>query len=229
MLVVHPASCCDVCLDPYSISSGPAHSPHAIACGHIFCLACLRSLSLSACPLCREPFRSDSVKKLYIANPSKRDVAEQDTIDDQHANLLHRMSLVSGEDTPNAEVVKVVAEVQEWLKSHSDIPNSHKLLRAAVASLQRIKVLQDQSEREKAECRRLRDKLRTCKLYADLDSKTSRVVEEGLLSRIQKLENEHALWSFASAAFIFDLRCVLVAVAIAIPAGNPCKYPTSTP
>ncbi|KAG1874311.1 hypothetical protein F4604DRAFT_738348 [Suillus subluteus] len=194
MLVVHPASCCDVCLDPYSISSGPANSPHAIACGHIFCLTCLRSLSLSACPLCREPFRPDSVKKLYIANPSKRDVAEQDTIDDQHANLLlRRMSLVSGEDTPDAEVVKVVTEVQEWLKSHSDNPNSHKPLRAAVASLQRVKVLQDQGEREKVECRRLRDKLRTCKLYADLDSKTSRAVEEGLLSRIQKLENEHAL------------------------------------
>ncbi|KAG1720175.1 hypothetical protein EDB19DRAFT_1778535, partial [Suillus lakei] len=37
MLVVHPASCCDVCLDPYSISSEPTNSPHAITCGHIFC------------------------------------------------------------------------------------------------------------------------------------------------------------------------------------------------
>ncbi|KAG1774357.1 hypothetical protein EV702DRAFT_532762 [Suillus placidus] len=194
MLVVHPASCCDVCLDPYSISSGPAHSPHAIACGHIFCLTCLRSLSLSACPLCREPFQPDHVKKLYLENPSKRDNVEQGTIDDRHASLLlHRMSLVSGEDTPDAEVVKVVTEVQEWLKSQSGNPNSHILLRAAVASFQRTKVLQDQSEHEKAECSRLRDKLRTCKLYADLDSRISRVVEEGLLSRIQKIENEHAL------------------------------------
>ncbi|KAG1816492.1 uncharacterized protein BJ212DRAFT_1355081 [Suillus subaureus] len=194
MLVVHPASCCDVCLESYSISSGPAHSPHAIACGHIFCLTCLRSLSLSACPLCREPFQSDCIKKLYIANPSTQDNAEQDIIDDQHASLLlHRISLVSGEDARDAEVVNVVTEVQEWLKSHSGNPNSHKPLRAAVTSLQRIKVLQDKSERDKAECRRLRNKLRTCKLYADLDSKTSRAVEEGLLSRIQKIENEHAL------------------------------------
>lgn len=198
MLVVHPASCCDVCLDPYSISSEAAHSPHAIACGHIFCLTCLRSLSLSACPLCREPFRPDRVKKLYLANPSKQDDAEQDaeqdTNDDQHASLLlHRVSLVSGEDTPDAEAVNVVAEVQEWLKSQSGNLNSHIPLRAAVTSLQRIKALQDQIEREKAECCRLRDKLRTCKLYADLDFKTSRVVEEGLLSRIQKIENEHAL------------------------------------
>ncbi|KAG1788464.1 uncharacterized protein HD556DRAFT_859660 [Suillus plorans] len=185
MLVVHPASCCDVCLDPYSISSETAHSPHAIACGHIFCLTCLRSLPLSACPLCREPFRPDRVKKLYLANPSKQDDAEQDaeqdTNDDRHAGLLLH------------QAVRVVTEVQEWLKSQSGNPNSHIPLRAAVASLQRIKDLQDQIEREKAECCRLRDKLRTCKLYADLDSKTSRIVEEGLLSRIQKIENEHAL------------------------------------
>ncbi|KAG1725660.1 hypothetical protein EDB19DRAFT_1754672 [Suillus lakei] len=56
-------------------------------------------------------------------------------------------------------------------------------LRAAVTSLQRYKALQDQSEREKAEYRRLRSQLRNNKRNADHDSKTSRAVEE----------NEHAL------------------------------------
>ncbi|KAG2132893.1 uncharacterized protein EDB93DRAFT_1093508 [Suillus bovinus] len=133
MLVIHRESCCDVCLDPYSTSSVPARSPHAIACGHIFCLTCLRSLPLSACPLCREPFQPDRIRKLYLANPSIQDNAEQDTIDDQdsakqhdqHASLLlHRVSLVSGEDTPDAEVDKVVTEVQEWLRSQLGNPNS---------------------------------------------------------------------------------------------------------
>jgi hypothetical protein len=147
MLVIHPASCCDVCLDPYSIPSGPAHSPHAIACGHIFCLTCvpvpghflpsnhvsplifnprcLRSLSLSACPLCREPFKLNHVKKLYLANPLKQDNVEPDPIDDRHASLLlHRMSLVSSDDTSDAEVAKVITEVQEWLKAQSGDPNS---------------------------------------------------------------------------------------------------------
>ncbi|KAG1725662.1 hypothetical protein EDB19DRAFT_1754788 [Suillus lakei] len=54
-------------------------------------------------------------------------------------------------------------------------------LRAAVASLQRYKALQDQSERDKQN------------INADHDSKTSRAVEESLLSRIQEIENEHAL------------------------------------
>lgn len=193
MLVVHPASCCDICLDPYSISSGPDHSPHAIACGHIFCLTCLRSLFSSTCPLCREPFQLNRVKKLYLADPFKEDNAEQDTVDDRYASLLHRIYLVLGENTPDAEVVKVVTEVQEWLNSQSDHPNSHIPLRAAVTSFQRIQVLQDRSERKKAECRRLRDELRTCKIYAEIDSRISCEVEKGLLSRIQKIQNEHAL------------------------------------
>ncbi|KAG1764126.1 hypothetical protein EDD22DRAFT_776334 [Suillus occidentalis] len=124
MLVIHPASCCDVCLDPYSIPSGPAHSPHAIACGHIFCLTCLRSLSLSACPLCREPFKLEHVKRLYLANPLRRDNVEQDPTDDRHASLLHHMSLVSSDDTSDAEVAKAITEVQEWLKAQSGDSNS---------------------------------------------------------------------------------------------------------
>ncbi len=36
MLVVHPSSQCDVCLDPYTWTL-PAKTPHAIQCGHIFC------------------------------------------------------------------------------------------------------------------------------------------------------------------------------------------------
>ena len=40
MLVVHPSSQCDVCLDAYTWST-PAKSPHAIQCGHIFCYECV--------------------------------------------------------------------------------------------------------------------------------------------------------------------------------------------
>ncbi|KAG2095924.1 uncharacterized protein F5147DRAFT_763655 [Suillus discolor] len=193
MLVVHPASWCDVCLDLYSISSDPANSPHAIACGHIFCLTCLRSLLPSACPLCRKPFQADRIKKLHLANPPELDNAAQDAIDAHASLLLQRIALVSGEETPEPDVVEVVTEVQEWLQSQPDDPSSHMALRAAVSSLQRYKALQDQSEREKAEYRRLRSQLRNNKRNADHDSKTSRAVEESLLSRIQEIENEHAL------------------------------------
>jgi hypothetical protein len=103
------------------------------------------------------------------------------------------MSLVSGEGTPEVEVAEVVSEVQEWLQSQPDDPNSHVPLRAALDSLQRYKALQHESEREKAECRRLRDQLRNSTLTTDYGSITSRAVQDSLLSRIEEIENEHAL------------------------------------
>ncbi|KAG1816393.1 uncharacterized protein BJ212DRAFT_1271429 [Suillus subaureus] len=149
MLVVHPSSRCDICLDPYS-TSDLATSPHAIAeCGHIFCFRCLYSLSTSTCPLCREVFDPDRVKKLHVGNTSEQENAERDDADRDnterdnaeqgvvydHANLLlHRMSLVLGEGVPEADVAEVVSEVQEWLQSQPDDPNSVSPFHSAGAS-----------------------------------------------------------------------------------------------
>jgi hypothetical protein len=48
MLVLHPSSRCDVCLDDYTWVS-PTNSPHAISCGHIFCLTCAISFMQATC------------------------------------------------------------------------------------------------------------------------------------------------------------------------------------
>ncbi|RDX54481.1 hypothetical protein OH76DRAFT_1310451, partial [Lentinus brumalis] len=65
MLVVHPSSQCDVCLDPYTWTL-PAKTPHAIQCGHIFCYDCLRSTHPSNCPMCRKAFNPERIKKLHV-------------------------------------------------------------------------------------------------------------------------------------------------------------------
>ncbi|KAG1725667.1 hypothetical protein EDB19DRAFT_1754933, partial [Suillus lakei] len=130
----------NVCLDPYeSISSKPANSPHAIACGHIFCLTCvptpaqLAAINIHVSPLISDSsipdafanyHQSDRVKKLHLANPPELENAEQDAIDAHAGLLLQRIALVSGEDTPETDVVEVVTEVQEWLQSQPDDPNS---------------------------------------------------------------------------------------------------------
>lgn len=138
MLVVHPASLCDVCLDPYIISSEPANSPHVIACGHIFCLACvpptghlrsslthylalrcLRNLSPNACPLCRKAFQPDRIKKLHVAGPPELDGAAEETIEEEATQLLQRVALVSGEDVPDVEIIEVVTQVEEWFSNNS--------------------------------------------------------------------------------------------------------------
>ncbi|KAG2065517.1 hypothetical protein BDR04DRAFT_1161307 [Suillus decipiens] len=103
------------------------------------------------------------------------------------------MSLISGEGVPEVDVVEVVSEVQEWLQSQPYDPNSHIPLRAALDSLQRYKALQRESEREKAECRRLRNELRNSTLTTEHGSRISRVVEDSLLARIEEVETGHAL------------------------------------
>lgn len=93
----------------------------------LFNLRCLHSLNTNTCPLCREPFDLDGVKRLHIGNPleqdnTERDSAEQGVVHDRADILLHRISLVSGQDVP--EVDEVVSEVQEWLQSQPGDPNS---------------------------------------------------------------------------------------------------------
>ncbi|KAH7915531.1 hypothetical protein BJ138DRAFT_1141534 [Hygrophoropsis aurantiaca] len=196
MLVVHPSSLCDVCLDPYGISSEPANAPHAIACGHIFCLTCLRSLAPSACPLCRKAFQPDRVKKLHVAGPPEVDDSSEEIYNARLQDLLQRVALVSGENEPEENVVQVVTEVENWLATQSDDPDFARPLRAAVAALQRYKALLDSNARDKIEFRRLRTQFRSSRRTAEHDSKTSRAVEESLLTRIQEIENENT----------FDLR-----------------------
>ncbi|EIW75551.1 hypothetical protein CONPUDRAFT_140011 [Coniophora puteana RWD-64-598 SS2] len=190
MLVVHPASLCDVCLDPYSNSL----EPHAIACGHIFCLTCLKSLSPSACPLCRKAFDQSRVKKLHVAAPPELDNSDNDGTGSQAYVLLQRVALASGENVSEDEVVEVVTEVDEWLAAQADESTSNLPLRAAMAALRRFQALQERAEREKIEHLQLKNQLRSSKRTADQDLKTSRAVEESLLGRIQVIENEHAAY-----------------------------------
>ncbi|KAH9896860.1 hypothetical protein C8Q73DRAFT_429842 [Cubamyces lactineus] len=62
MLVLHPNSQCDVCLDYYTAN----REPHAIGCGHVFCQRCLQSLIRPSCPLCRTPFQFSEVRRLHV-------------------------------------------------------------------------------------------------------------------------------------------------------------------
>ncbi|CAL1710963.1 unnamed protein product [Somion occarium] len=65
MLIVHPSSVCDVCLEPYGWEE-QARTPHAIPCGHIFCYSCLQLTTPSNCPLCRKAFLPQRIKKIHV-------------------------------------------------------------------------------------------------------------------------------------------------------------------
>ncbi|PCH38935.1 hypothetical protein WOLCODRAFT_29268 [Wolfiporia cocos MD-104 SS10] len=123
MLIVHPASTCDVCLDPYSWEA-PGNCPHAIACGHVFCLNCLRSLDPSLCPLCRKAFDPSRIKKLHIDRYTPTDSQGMPIVGrTEEDELLHRIALFFGDSASDEDVNEVLEEVREWLASHT--PGAH--------------------------------------------------------------------------------------------------------
>lgn len=126
MLVLHPSSRCDVCLDSYLCSSADT-TPTAIACGHIFCRTCLASLHPSTCPLCRKPFAPDRAKRLHVDKPPpSQDGAgggEGEGARAEADTLLQQIALVSGEHTPAEDARQIVAGVEQWLAVQPADPN----------------------------------------------------------------------------------------------------------
>ena len=137
MIILHPTSRCDICLDGYALASS-ADSPHTISCGHTFCMTCvisllsrfissspcffrcLHSLYPTICPLCRKPFHLDRIKKLHVAKaPNEPDGADV-VLDSRSTVLLQRVALVSGEDSPDESLWDVLNDVGQWLSSPSN-------------------------------------------------------------------------------------------------------------
>ncbi|KAI0794986.1 hypothetical protein C8Q75DRAFT_730818 [Abortiporus biennis] len=146
MLVVHPSSTCDVCLEPYSWTT-QANTPHAIACGHIFCLQCLQSVHPSACPLCRKLYLPERIKKLHVDRLAPGH--------DPEVELLLKMALVSNEDAEEEHVNNVLQDVQRWLSegtddhvtSESSTHQRRVAVRNMYSSLYKARNLQNQIER----------------------------------------------------------------------------------
>ena len=134
MLIVHPSSTCDVCLEPFSWDSMPT-TPHVIACGHVFCLQCVLAMHFiylascnhicrcfqsthpSNCPLCRKPFDPNKCKKLHV-DPYAPGF-EQATLVHQAYALMCRLAEVSGENVDEERIRAAIAEVNSWFTLHS--------------------------------------------------------------------------------------------------------------
>ncbi|TFK86802.1 hypothetical protein K466DRAFT_492102 [Polyporus arcularius HHB13444] len=114
MLVVHPSSQCDVCLDPYTWTL-PAKTPHAIQCGHIFCYDCLRSTHPSNCPMCRKAFNPERIKKLHVDRaPGETSAANSGHMAEED-DLLRRVGLLFAEDAQQEDINELQVEVEQFL------------------------------------------------------------------------------------------------------------------
>ncbi|KAI0343763.1 hypothetical protein BDW22DRAFT_1207096 [Trametopsis cervina] len=136
MIVLHPNSACDVCLEGY----GASNAPYAITCGHIFCLRCLRSLTKQSCPLCRTGFHSLDIRKLHV-DDSSRSTSPSDSTSQPSSphgdgsletarDFQTRITrIVTDGASSSAKVRDILDEVRDWLAEQD--PEKHSDLRAA--------------------------------------------------------------------------------------------------
>lgn len=187
MLIVHPSSTCDVCLEPFAWQNQTA-TPHAIPCGHIFCLQCLQSTHPSNCPLCRKAYIPERVKKLHV------DPCTTETEDDnpvlQVNGFLRRLAHVSGDNTPEHLAVEVITEVNSWLAAHGPSEAVYRPLRNAVTALQRAISLHREATAARQAMQKQEEDLWKQIRLRDLDLQTARTVEENLLNRLQRTEED---------------------------------------
>ncbi|KAF5367078.1 hypothetical protein D9758_003913 [Tetrapyrgos nigripes] len=174
MLVVHAASCCDVCLEQYvweETEDSGIRAPHAIACGHVFCKTCLESIEPAHCPLCRRGYRRDHIKKLHAEPP--------DVMDEDIENGFLQKVLMTWDD--EVGIVDVIQQVDEWLANkRSDFGTS----------LRRMKMLQDQFAQMKKQCDD--DSFKIHSLRAKLKHREDAMVHDNNLHMVhQENLNEH--------------------------------------
>ncbi|KZT70640.1 hypothetical protein DAEQUDRAFT_725181 [Daedalea quercina L-15889] len=188
MLIVHPSSTCDICLDSYNWTT-PTNAPHAIACGHVFCLRCLRLLHPSTCPLCRKAFQPDRIKKLHVDRLTAGN-DDDDRTQAEESELIQHVALFFGENTPDEDVNTVLGEAHDWLALRGDNLSSHRALRSAVAALHRYKTLQQESRVDKQTIRDLMEEYDRKIRIKEQDIKTSRAIEEKLLEEIHTIDDK---------------------------------------
>ena len=138
MLVVHPSSTCDVCLDRFSDNSN--RTPHSIPCGHVFChkyvliwisrvntivhfsnnYSCLLNVNPRICPLCRRNFQIERARKLHIdltdAPPSPG--PPQPTQEEiEVRELEQRVAEACMDGVSDDECQSIIGSVMRWLET----------------------------------------------------------------------------------------------------------------
>ncbi|KAI0929400.1 hypothetical protein AcW1_009912 [Taiwanofungus camphoratus] len=221
MLALHPNSTCDVCLEGYN----SVNVPHAISCGHIFCLRCLQSLSRQCCPLCRTPFVLSDARKLHIdkgSRPPTPPSSLQTYSSEAHCHARHLHDCITRivrEGAPSTEVRDVIEDVREWLLTQP--PDEHADLRSAYLLLFRYTDLQYKAVEEKhtlpelqRTCQDLKEQLRSeredataryedlCRMRID-EQETAKAVEKSLREHHSKAEKD---WNLRLEVCVAECR-----------------------
>ncbi|PFH48814.1 hypothetical protein AMATHDRAFT_64575 [Amanita thiersii Skay4041] len=177
MLVLHPSSRCDICLEAYTQDS-PARSPHAIPCGHVFCRLCLLSIIPPNCPLCRKPYLPDRVKRLIV--DKMEEVDDQLTGDNRREIDLLRRLMTCWDDSDEC-LAELTREVDLWLDGRTASHPALKKARAALADYQKLK---SRKERDRLTIKALKEREKITSIERD----QTHAIEQSLIEQLSQLE-----------------------------------------
>lgn len=200
MLILHPDSSCDVCLERY----GGRTLPNVIVCGHSFCQRCLLSISPQCCPLCRAPFAYEHIRRLHFDRGNSSPSSQSDDMDvmdeapqaRQYFEIIMRI-INSGGTTD--QVTEFIREVHEWLDGQH--PDAHPVLRAAhillykywdkKSVLIRVERTRDElKERLREENELAEERYQELKRTSAVELETAKAVEKSLRDHLESMENE---------------------------------------
>ncbi|GLB40949.1 hypothetical protein LshimejAT787_0901640 [Lyophyllum shimeji] len=176
-LIIHPSSCCDVCLEPLTYDE--PRPPFAIPCGHIFCRECLHMMHPSICPLCRKPFIPDRSKKLITGEGTESDA------DRTAAALLQRLVVSWDPGVPEEERVALVEEVDRFFatgNTHEPLAKAHEVIKAYHA-------LRSERHDNHRFVRHLRREMEQREIAQMVEKENATAVEQSLLSQVEELQS----------------------------------------
>jgi hypothetical protein len=136
MLIVHPNSSCDVCLEHYGNGS---KSPHSISCGHVFCLrlvlhltrsvpllilpssffSCLESITTGICPLCRDRYHPLDTRRLHIDIDAQGMADSLDETSIEARRLQNSIARIVKDGSSESHLRALIEECSTFLKTQT--------------------------------------------------------------------------------------------------------------
>ncbi|EIN11607.1 hypothetical protein PUNSTDRAFT_141918 [Punctularia strigosozonata HHB-11173 SS5] len=161
-LVLDASSSCDICLEEYTYEDAYS-SPHAIPCGHVFCLTCIESFDPETCPFCRKSFNAQTIRKLQAdcANPQSSTARAED--ERGVIDALTTWNAVLAAPNDSSERHERNEWLSEWMDNHEESQNYP--LQATLVSVMR-------------------------QALGTGDDDTFRAIEQSVESRVEEVERE---------------------------------------
>ncbi|EPQ51327.1 hypothetical protein GLOTRDRAFT_133200 [Gloeophyllum trabeum ATCC 11539] len=157
----------------------------------------LMLLNPSICPLCRKAFLRDRIKRLHVdrvppdeagVTPATPRIGYSQT-QLEEIELLQRLALASGEDTPESELAQIIVEVEEWLTGRN--ADASRALRKALTAIQRHKRKESEWQNQSEMYRLLKHEYKRKRKIYDHDMTRAKIVEDNLMEHLQNLESQH--------------------------------------